>query len=210
MNVQSRSVNNKILVNSRLSIMEKESVTLPGDKVASIEEFEGAEGTYESNGVLRASRVGKTVFDLKKRVVKVDHKAKNASLPRVGDLVVGFVDMVPGNMVSMKILYINDSKSDAGFGAISLMRGGRGRRGIMFRVSDLVRAKVVSLLNANIHVTFQDQNLGVLYTVCGNCGRNVVRVDGRVKCTECGTTEERKFADDYGKVSLILSHYQGS
>lgn len=190
--------------------MAKEDITLPGDKVASIEEFEGADGTYESNGVVRSSRIGKTVFDLKKRVVKIDHKAKLALLPKVGDLVVGFVDMVPGNMVSMKILYINDVKSEAGFEAISLMKGGRGRRGIMFRVSDIVRAKVVSLLNANIHVTFHDENLGVIYTACHSCGSNVVRVDGEVKCVECGTTEERKLAEDYGKVSLILSHYQGS
>lgn len=190
--------------------MAKESVTLPGDKVASIEEFEGADGTYESNGVVRANRIGKPIFDLKKRVVKVDYKARSALLPKVGDLVVGFVDMVPGNMTSIKILYINDEKSEAGFGAISIMKGGRGRRGIMFRVGDIVRAKVVSLLNANIHVTFHDENLGVIYTVCHSCGSDVVRVDGKVKCIECGTTEERKLAEDYGKVSLILSHYQGS
>jgi len=190
--------------------MAKESITLPGDKVAYTEEFEPADGTYETNGIVRSSRIGKTVFDLKKRVVKIDHKAKMALLPKVGDLVVGFVDMVPGNMVSMKILYINDVKSEAGFGAISLMRGGRGRREVMFRVGDVVRAKVVSLLNANIHVTFHDANLGVIYTVCHSCGNNVVRVDGMVKCVECGATEERKFADDYGKVNLILSRYQGS
>jgi len=191
-------------------IMAKESVTLPGDKVASIEEFEGTDGTYESNGSVRSSRIGKTVFDLKKRVVKIDHKARSPLLPKVGDVVVGFVDMASGNMVSMKILGINDVKSEAGFGAISLMRGGRGRRGIMFRVGDVVRAKVVSLLNANIHVTFRDENLGVLYTVCNSCGSNVVKVDDKVKCVECGTMEERKLAEDYGTVSLILSKYQGS
>lgn len=190
--------------------MEKENVTLPGDQVASIEEFEGADGTYESHGVVRSSRIGRPVFDLKKRVVKVDHKTRSALLPKVGDTVVGFIDMVPGNMVSMKILYISDAKSDAGFGAISLMKGGRGRRGIMFRVGDLVRAKVVSLLNANIHVTFHEQNLGVLYTACNTCGNNVVRVDSTVKCVECGTIEERKLAEDYGKASLILLRYQGS
>ncbi len=80
----------------------------------------------------------------------------------------------------------------------------------MFRVSDIVRAKVVSLLNANIHITFHDENLGVLYTACHSCGSNVIKVDGRVKCVECSTVEERKLAQDYGKVDLILSRYQGS
>jgi len=188
----------------------KESFTLPGEKVASIEEFEGADGTYESNGVVRASKIGKITYDLKKRVVKVDQKTKSPPLPKAGDTVIGFIDMVPGNMVSMRILYINNVKTDAGFTAISLMRGGRGRRGVMFRVGDVVRAKVVSLLNANIHVIFNDESLGVIYTVCHSCGSSVVRVDGEVKCVECSTTEERKLAEDYGKASLILSPYQGS
>lgn len=190
--------------------MEKESVTFPGDKLGYIEEFEASDGTYESNGVIRSNGIGKKVLDLKNRVVKVDKKAKSALMPKAGDLVVGFIDMVPGNMVSMKILYINDMRSDAGFGAISLMRRGRGARGVMFRTGDVVRARVESLLNANIHVTFHDRNLGVIYTVCHACGNNVVRVERYVKCVECGETEDRKLADDYGKVNLVLPHYQGS
>jgi exosome complex component CSL4 len=189
--------------------MERESATLPGDKLGYIEEFEAADGTYEANGVIRSNRVGKKMLDLKNRIVKVDQKARTAPLPNVGDLVVGFVDMVPSSMVSMKILYINDVKSDAGFGAISFMRRGRGSR-MIFRVGDIVRARVESLLNANIHVTFNDRNLGVIYTVCNACGGNVARVERYVKCIECGETDDRKLADDYGKVSLILPHYKGS
>jgi len=180
------------------------NLALPGQRIASIEEFEPGSGTYEAEGEIRASMLGKVVFDFKKRVVKVE-ETKSAVLPKVGDVVVGFIDMVPGNMVSMRILYVNNKKTDAGFTAISLMRGGRGRRGgVMFKVGDLVRARVVSLLNANIHVDFRDPNLGVIYTICHSCGCNVVRVDGRVKCVECSTTEERKLADDYGKVNLVL------
>lgn len=182
-----------------------ENVTLPGEKVASIEEFEGGNGTYESDGVIRASMMGKVNFDFKKRVAKVE-EVKRALVPKAGDIVVGFIDMVPGNMVSMRILYVNNKKTDARFNAISLMRGGRGRRGggVMFKVGDLVRAKVVSVLNANIHVDFHDPNFGVIYTVCHSCGSNIARVGGHVKCAECGTAEERKLADDYGKVNLVL------
>jgi len=44
-------------------------------------------------------KIGKTVFDLKKRVVKIDHGVKSALLPKEGDIVVGFVDMLSGNTV---------------------------------------------------------------------------------------------------------------
>lgn len=181
----------------------EDNVKLPGEKVALIEEFEGGSGTYESGGIIRSSSIGKAAYDFKKRVVNISN-SKKTLLPKAGDTVVGFIDMVPGNMVSMRILYVNDKKSDARFTAISLMRGGRGRKGVMFKVGDLVRARVVSFLNANIHVDFRDRNLGVIYTLCHSCSGSVVRVDGRVKCVECGTTEERKLADDYGKVNLIL------
>jgi len=180
-----------------------ESVKLPGEKIALIEEFGSGSGTYEHDGVIRASTMGKVILDFKKRIAKVD-QSKKTGLPKADDIVVGFIDMVPGNMVSMRILYVNNKKTDARFTAISLMRGGRGRRSIMFRVGDLVRAKVVSLLNANIHVNFRDPNLGVIYTTCHSCGGNVVRENSRVKCIECGTTEERKVADDYGNTNLVL------
>ncbi|MFQ5920866.1 MAG: exosome complex RNA-binding protein Csl4 [Nitrososphaerales archaeon] len=185
-------------------------MTLPGDKVASIEEFEGADGTYESDGIIRSSRLGKTVFDLKKRTVKIGEMPKAAVIPKEDDYVIGFVDMVGGSIVAMKILYVNDERIYGRIEAISVMRRGRGRRGgNMFMVGDIVRARVVSRLNSQTHVTFRDRNLGVIFTTCHSCGGDVVNVDGRVKCVECGSYEERKIAEDYGKTSLILPQYRG-
>tara|TARA_Y100000780_G_scaffold220753_1_gene228353 strand:- start:469 stop:1029 length:561 start_codon:yes stop_codon:yes gene_type:complete len=182
----------------------EENVKLPGEKIALIEEFEGGDGTYEDDGVIRAIGLGKATFDFKKRIVKVD-QIKKASLPKTGDIVVGFIDMVPGNMVSMRILYVNNKKTDAEFTAIALMPRGRARRGgVMFKAGDLVRAKVVSFLNANIHLNFHDPSLGVIFTTCHSCGGGVVIIEKSVKCIECGTIEERKIAEDYGKVNLVL------
>ena len=62
--------------------------------------------------MIRAIGLGKATFDFKKRIVKVD-QIKKASLPKTGDIVVGFIDMVPGNMVSMRILYVNNKKTDS-------------------------------------------------------------------------------------------------
>ena len=180
-----------------------EIVKLPGEKIASIEEFENGDGTYEHDGVIRASGLGKVLLDFKKRVAKVD-QTKKTGFPKTGDIILGFIDMVPGNMVSVRVLYVNNRKTNAGFNAISLMRGGRGKRTVMFRVGDLVRAKVSSLLNANIHINFLDPTLGVISTRCHACGGNVAKVNGRVKCVECDTSEERKLADDFGKANLKL------
>ena len=93
--------------------------------------------------------------------MKIDQK-NSPMLPKIGDTVVGYIEMLFGSMFSLRILYVNDQKSVAGFSAIASMRlGGSGggrdrgdRRGrIIFRVGDIIRGRVISLLNSTIHIT---------------------------------------------------------
>src|ERR687888_1376932 len=132
--------------------MKKDKITalpiLPGEQVASIEEFEPGKNTYIHNGSVRSTALGVKVYDFKRRIVKIDQK-NSPMLPKIGDIIIGHIEMLFGNMFSVRILYINDKKSDAGFSAIASIRisgtGGGGRergdrRGrIIFRVGDIVR-----------------------------------------------------------------------
>ncbi|MDQ3726652.1 MAG: hypothetical protein M3307_00245, partial [Thermoproteota archaeon] len=100
-------------------IKDNNKPMLPGEHIASIEEFEGGKNTYvASDGTMRSAALGTKVYDLKRRIVKVDQK-NSPMLPKVGDIIVGYVDMLFSSMVSVKILYINDKRSDAGFSAIA-------------------------------------------------------------------------------------------
>jgi exosome complex component CSL4 len=185
--------------------------TLPGDQVASIEEFEGGKNTYlTSDGTVRAASVGTSAYDLKRRIVKIDQK-NSPMLPKVGDIVVGYVDMLFSSMVSIKILYLNDKKFAAGYSAIASARIGprdrdrRGDRRAVFRNGDIVRGRVISLLNSTIHLTLAEKEFGVLYTLCFMCGGNTVRTnENTIKCIECGAFEDRKLAHDYGKETVRL------
>jgi exosome complex component CSL4 len=124
--------------------------------------------------------------------------------------------MLFGNMFSVRILYVNDKKSDAGFSAIASTRlgsgGGGGRdRGdrrsrLIFRIGDIVRGRVISLLNSTIHITIDEKTFGVLYALCFNCGGDTVRVNNAIKCIECGSYEERKLTNDYGKETFRMIH----
>jgi exosome complex component CSL4 len=136
-------------------------------------------------------------------------------LAKIGDTVVGHVEMLFGNMMSIRILYLNEKKSLAGFSAIASTRvvsGGGGwsrgdRKGrVIFRIGDIVRGRVFSLLNSTIHITIDEREYGVLYTLCFNCGGDTVRVNNSIKCIECGTQEERKITSDYGKETFRLIH----
>jgi exosome complex component CSL4 len=192
------------------------SPILPGEQVASIEEFEAGKNTYIHNGSVRSTALGVKVYDFKRRIVKIDQK-NSPMLPKIGDILIGYIEMLFGSMFSVRILYINEKKSYAGFSAIASARLGgsagreRGdRRGrLIFRIGDIVRGRVISLLNSTIHITIDEKEFGILYTLCFNCGGDTVRVNNTVKCIECGSYEERKLTNDYGKETFRLIHKTG-
>ncbi len=63
-------------------IKENNKPMLPGEHIASIEEFEGGKNTYiASDGTVRSAAVGTKVYDLKRRIVKVDQK-NSPTLPK--------------------------------------------------------------------------------------------------------------------------------
>lgn len=184
---------------------------LPGEQLASIEEFEGGKNTYlASDGTVRSAAIGAKVYDLKRRTIKIE--PKNApTLPKVGDILVGFVEMIFASMVSVKVLYINDKKSGSGYAAIASMRVGRDRRDRpIFRTGDIIRGRVTSLLNSTVHMTMAEKEFGVLYTLCFMCGGNTVRVNDTVKCIECGAWEPRKVTYDYGKEAVRQVYRAGN
>jgi exosome complex component CSL4 len=204
-----------------MMIKDKLAVTpiFPGEQVAFIEEFEGGKNTYITDGTIRSKAVGTRVYDFKRRIVKINQK-NSPMLPKIGDVLVGYIEMLFGNMISVRVLYINEKKSYAGFSAIASARiggsnnsGGGGwrergeRRGrTIFRVGDIIRGRVISLLNSTIHITIDEKEFGVLYTLCFNCGGDTVRVHNSVKCIECGVYEERKLTNDYSKETFRLIH----
>src|SRR5919204_808078 len=137
-----------------MMMKEDNKPMLPGEHIASLEEFEGGRNTYlASDGTVRSTTVGTKVYDLKRRIVKIEQK-NSPMLPKIGDVIVGYVEMMFSTMVSIKVLYINDKWSEAGFSAIASARIGsradverRGDRRATFHNGDIVRGRVISLLN---------------------------------------------------------------
>jgi exosome complex component CSL4 len=189
----------------------------PGDLIAEIEEFEGGKNTFVSDGSIRSSAMGDKQYDIKRRIVKIDQK-KSLILPKIGDVVIGYIEMLFGPMISVKLLYLNGKAFSGGFSAIASTRTNsrswsrdRGdRRGrVTFRVGDIVRGRVMSLLNSTIHITIDEKEYGVLYALCYLCGGDTVRVNNTVKCIECGNYEERKPTNDYGKDAFTVIYTSG-
>jgi exosome complex component CSL4 len=185
--------------------------TLPGEQIASIEEFEAGKNTYVTDGTLRSNAIGMKIYDFRKRMAKVQ-QINPPMLPKIGDIIIGYVEMLFGSMMSVRVLYINEKKSLSGFSSIASTRISTGRERdrkgrIIFRVGDIIRGRVNSLLNSSIHITIDEKEYGVIYTLCFNCGGDTVQVNNHnIKCIECGVNEERKLTADYGKETFRLIH----
>jgi exosome complex component CSL4 len=179
-------------------------VVLPGDFLASPEEFLPGNNAYEQEDSVRASIPGRVQKDLAKREVEVKPVAV-AMMPIVGDVVVGRIEAAGTSTAGVRISYLNGVPRPAGFSGTIFMRperGGRGMRRTYVKLGDIVRARVGSTLNGMIQLSIDEPHLGVLYSACSVCGTPLLRGDTRAKCEECGNVEERKFADDFGRGSI--------
>lgn len=188
----------------------------PGKLLSVIEEFEAGKNTYVNDGEIRSSAIGKSVINMSDRMLNVNQK-NPPMIPKIGDIVIGYIDMLFGNMISVRIVYINGVYSKSGFSAIASTRistsGGnygsgwreRSYKGkVIFKVGDIIRGRVFSLLNSSVHITLEDKDLGVVYTICFSCGGSFAKVPGGLKCTNCGNFEDRKVAADFGKEAFTL------
>lgn len=185
-------------------VNRKSRVALPGDKLATIEEFAPGEGSAISGESVISTVVGYANQDMANRVINVEQgKRTIENLPRPGDYVVGTVQSAQPSMAQVLIEGVNDQPSNKEFTAMLSMRDERRRRNSSpIKAGDVVRARVLSLKNAIIHLTVDAPNCGVLYTVCSICGNDVVAISrDRVKCRECGWVDERLLADDFVRYS---------
>ena len=180
----------------------KQKIALPGDALAISEEFLPGKNAYDADGTIRALLSGSVVKDLAQREVNVD-PASIAKTPAVGDVVVGQVEAAQTSTAHLKIYYLNGTPKPRGFeGAIFLRsgeRGGRGMRRTQVKLGDIVRARVVSTMNGLIELSINEPHLGVLASLCSNCGYPLTRGDRGARCERCGNMEDRKFADDFGR-----------
>jgi len=181
---------------------QKVKRVLPGDRVATSEEYLPGKHTYDDAGMIRALAVGGVQKDLKSMEISVNPVVK-PFMVRVNDWVTGQVEVAQSNSVGLKIYYVNGEQMDKDFsGTISLrgFGGGRGvRKGAPVKLGDIVRCRVSSLVNGIIHLSIDENDMGVVHALCGNCGKPLLRGGrDRVKCDECGNVEDRKLAADFG------------
>jgi exosome complex component CSL4 len=175
-------------------------ISLPGDKIATIEEFETGNNTFDDGHTIRSVVVGTKEFDKTQRIANIN-QLKSPAVPQVNDLIIGNVVALMNNMFAVNMLYINGKPTHSDLECICQARGAKKR--IIARVSDVVMVKIISHLNGAIHGTISEPELGVLFTQCNKCAGKVVQIGGNVKCIDCGYIEERKLSSKFGNGDFI-------
>jgi len=177
-----------------------ENTTFPGDKIASIEEYEAGHNTFDDGDMVRAATVGEKDLDKTTRVASVKHP-KLLSIPKVGDIVIGTVAAVMSSMIAVSIDYINGKPTTSKVECICSTRNIRIRN--IALVKDIVTLKILSHLNGTIHATISEPHLGILFTKCRKCGGKVVPMRDAIKCTDCSWIDERKLSTNFGKNDIF-------
>jgi len=173
---------------------------LPGDEIAVIEEYEAGNNACADEHVVRATVIGETETDQKKRLVNVKNY-KTTSIPEKGDIVIGTVEAVMGSMIAVLINYINSKPVKSQVECICATRSLRKKNVAL--VKDLVKLKIIGHLNGAIHASIQEPELGVLFTKCRKCGMDVKPLRDIIKCVECGWTDDRKLSSDFLKSDFL-------
>jgi exosome complex component CSL4 len=189
-----------------MSIFKKKAFYVPGDMVGVIEEFSPSSNVYQENYNIRSKILGKIKVDQSTRAVTVIPKAPLKGVPKVGDEVIGIVEQSQSGLVMIKIKEINGRSVQSEFIGLIILRAQqfeRDRRRIVIKLGDIVRSKVISLLNNVIHLSIDGERYGVLRTMCSFCGGQVQQIGHRILCTQCKTVDERKLADDFGRFKNI-------
>jgi exosome complex component CSL4 len=177
-----------------------ENAIFPGDKIASIEEYEAGYNTFDDGDMVRAATIGQKDIDKITRIVNIKHP-KTLSVPRVGDVVIGTVAAVMSSMIAVSIDYINGKPTTSKVECICSTRNIRKKN--IALANDIVTLKIVSHLNGTIHAMIDESHLGVLFTKCRKCGGKVVPMRDAIKCTECSWIDERKLSSNFGNSDFI-------
>lgn len=178
---------------------------LPGDVIASIEEYLPGKGTYvdHGRGLIRAALPGVAVVDEANKRVMVRPK-REAKLPGPGAEVVGLVTQIRHDVVIVDLygvvaaaprprwLYELSSPMTSGLPIANVADEFINDLHDYYRVGDIIVAKIVSQSPPYTLATKNPQ-YGVVYGVCSRCG-GILRfnTERSVKCTRCGNVEKRK------------------
>lgn len=177
---------------------------VPGEFLATAEEFMPGEGAYEEDSKVYSSCTGVVLVDIRTKRISVFPRTTVPPELKRGDTVVGKVEEVRDQTASVHIGVLRGREDrqlplpDFGSIHISQVRGSYLKDlSHEFKPGDIVRARVTNVRRGTIQLTTAGDSLGVIMAACSKCRTPLDMEDNKLKCPSCGNVELRKLASDY-------------
>ena len=87
-----------------------EKQKIPGEKIASIEEYLPGDNTFEDDDTIRATTIGKINLDSSERLASINRQ-KQITVPNVGDVIIGVVEANLPSMIAIMIKFVNGKEN---------------------------------------------------------------------------------------------------
>jgi len=182
---------------------------VPGDFLATAEEFVPGDGAYEEGGEIYSSCTGVVLVDIQTKHISVLSRASGPPKLKLDDTVVGRVEDVRDQSANIYIGVLRGREDrelplpNMGTVHISQVRTGYAKemRG-QFKPGDIIRARVLNARRAPVQLSTAGDDLGVIVAACSRCRAPLEREDSKLRCLECGNVEVRKLASDYRQGAL--------
>lgn len=187
--------------------MTKDKFVLPGEQVSTSEELLPGDGTFEEDGIVRASRVGTYTIDEKHRRAIVKPLTSIPVEIRRGDIVLARVNSVRSSMVIADVIHVigkNRSISGDTNGTLRVSEISNGYvkdPATEFAPGDIIRAKVTQI-KPSLQLATKDRDLGAIKAMCTKCRHSLILKGDLLECENCRNKEKRKTANDYGSYDL--------
>jgi exosome complex component CSL4 len=182
-------------------------VVMPGEEIATSEEFAVGEGTYEREGKILASVTGFVELDNGEMVARV-LGLNPPRLLKAGDTILGEVSEVRGTMVNIQSIAPEEAgrrMTGQDMGTIHISKVTDGRSDDLrelFRLGDVVRAKVIQV-KPSLQLTTAGPDLGVLKAFCTKCRSPMALKKAELTCDNCERVERRKLAKGYSSPTFF-------
>jgi exosome complex component CSL4 len=188
-------------------MMTEKKIVLPGDELSTSEELLSGEGTFEEDGIIRATNIGTYYVDSKHKRAKVKPLTSTPVILKRGDLVLAEVRMIRSNMVIAEVIHVIGKKRPISGDTNGTLKVSEISKGYIkdpadvFSMGDIIRAKVTQV-KPSIQLHTKDQNLGVIKGLCSKCRSPLIKKDNKLECSQCGNRERRITSNDYGNFNL--------
>ena len=184
----------------------EETLVLPGDVIATAEEYVPGRNTTEINGDVISLAFGALRKDDNSLIISVSTPKKKVRL-HSGQIVYGRIVKMDQRRANVKVGAVFDKQLGLieynGDGSIGMSsQYGRNNEPSM-HVGDIIRAKILRIGDRGLDLGIFGKNLGVLRTLCSKCRLPLVRRNSSLYCDNCERTELRKVAEDYGMINIM-------